>query len=58
MKEAENIVDFINVIGAHKSLMEIENIRILKEMRNRVNRVVNCETANMDKTINASLSGD
>jgi DNA-binding protein WhiA len=55
IKEGENIVDFINVIGAHKSLLEIENIRIVKEMRNNVNRVVNCETANMDKTINASI---
>ncbi|MGE4283622.1 MAG: DNA-binding protein WhiA [Clostridia bacterium] len=54
-KGSENIVDFLNIIGAHKSLMELENIRIIKEMRNNVNRVINCETANMEKTINASL---
>lgn len=55
LKEGENIVDFLNIIGAHSALLELENIRILKEMRNNVNRVVNCETANLDKTINASI---
>lgn len=55
LKEGENIVDFLNIIGAHKALMELENVRILKEMRNNVNRIVNCETANLDKTVNASL---
>jgi cell division protein WhiA len=54
LKEGENIVDFLNVVGAHSALMELENIRILKEMRNNVNRIVNCETANLDKTVNAS----
>ena len=54
LKEGENIVDFLNVVGAHTALMELENIRILKEMRNNVNRIVNCETANLDKTVNAS----
>jgi cell division protein WhiA len=55
LKEGENIVDFLNVVGAHSALMELENIRILKEMRNNVNRIVNCETANLDKTVNASF---
>ncbi len=55
MKEGENIVDFLNIIGAHASLMNLENVRILKEMRNNVNRLVNCETANLDKTVNASV---
>lgn len=55
LKEGENIVDFLNIIGAHAALMELENVRILKEMRNNVNRIVNCETANLDKTVNASL---
>lgn len=55
IKESENIVDFLNVIGAHNSLMELENIRILKDVRNNVNRIVNCETANLGKTIEASL---
>lgn len=55
MKEGQDIVDFLNVIGAHKALMEMENIRILKDMRNQVNRIVNCETANLEKTVNASV---
>lgn len=55
LKEGEDIVDFLNVIGAHSALMELENVRILKEMRNNVNRIVNCETANLGKTVNASL---
>jgi DNA-binding protein WhiA len=54
LKESENIIDFLNIIGAHKALMKIENIRIIKEMRNNVNRIVNCETANLDKTVNAA----
>lgn len=55
LKEGENIVDFLNVIGAHSALLELENVRILKEMRNNVNRIVNCETANLEKTITASV---
>jgi DNA-binding protein WhiA len=55
LKEGENIVDFLNIIGAHNSLMEFENVRILKDMRNNVNRIVNCETANLEKTVDASL---
>ncbi len=55
LKEGENIVDFLNIIGAHSALMELENVRILKGMRNNVNRIVNCETANLEKTVNASL---
>jgi cell division protein WhiA len=55
LKEGENIVDFLNIIGAHNSLMDLENIRILKDVRNTVNRIVNCETANLEKTVEASL---
>lgn len=55
LKEGQDIVDFLNVIGAHRALMEMENIRILKDMRNQVNRIVNCETANLGKIVNASL---
>jgi DNA-binding protein WhiA len=55
LKEGDNIVDFLNIIGAHTALMELENIRILKEMRNNVNRIVNCETANLEKTVDASV---
>ncbi|MDD5604087.1 MAG: DNA-binding protein WhiA [Eubacteriales bacterium] len=55
LKEGEDIVDFLNITGAHSSLLELENIRILKEMRNNVNRIVNCETANLGKTVEAAL---
>ena len=55
IKEGAQIVDMLNVMGAHNSLMEMENIRILKEMRNTVNRRVNCETANINKTVSAAV---
>lgn len=55
LKEGENIVDLLNIIGAHSSLLDLENVRIYKEMRNNVNRLVNCETANLSKTVNASV---
>ena len=54
LKESEQIADFLNIIGAHQALLELENIRIQKEMRNQVNRLVNCESANMNKTIDAA----
>ena len=55
IKEGEGIVDFLNIVGAHSALLSYENARILKGMRNSVNRIVNCETANLDKTVNASV---
>ncbi|MFA9397517.1 MAG: DNA-binding protein WhiA [Clostridiaceae bacterium] len=55
IKEGEQLVDFLNIVGAYNSLLEFENIRIIKEMRNNVNRIVNCETANLSKTVNASV---
>ena len=55
VKDAEGISDFLNLTGAHKSLLEFENIRVLKNVRNNINRVVNFETANLNKTVNASL---
>jgi len=54
LKEGSCIVDLLNICEAHKALMEFENLRILKEMRNSVNRRVNCETANIAKTVNAA----
>ena len=54
IKEGDQIVDFLNIIGAHSILLEFENIRIVKQMRNDVNRLVNCETANLNKTVDAS----
>ena len=55
IKEGTHIVDILNIMEAHVSLMELENVRILKEMRNSVNRQVNCETANLNKTVEASV---
>ena len=54
LKEGAGIVDLLNVCEAHVALMELENLRIVKEMRNSINRRVNCETANISKTVNAS----
>ncbi len=54
LKEGSAIVDLLNICEAPVSLMNLENMRILKEMRNSVNRRVNCETANISKTVNAS----
>ncbi|HBV84582.1 MAG: DNA-binding protein WhiA [Lachnospiraceae bacterium] len=54
IKESEEIVELLNVIGAHISLMKLENLRIFKDMRNSINRRVNCETANITKTVNAA----
>lgn len=54
LKEGSAIVDLLNVCEAPVSLMNLENTRILKEMRNSVNRRVNCETANISKTVNAA----
>lgn len=54
LKEGSGIVDLLNVCEAHKSLLKLENLRVLKEMRNFVNRRVNCETANITKTVNAA----
>ncbi|MDY6104884.1 MAG: DNA-binding protein WhiA [Acetatifactor sp.] len=54
VKEGSAIVDLLNVLEAHKALMEFENLRILKEMRNSINRKVNCEAANINKTVNAA----
>lgn len=54
IKESEEIVELLNVMGAHVALMDLENLRILKDMRNSINRRVNCEAANITKTVNAS----
>lgn len=54
LKEGSMIVDILNVMEAHISLMDMENVRIIKDMRNDINRRVNCETANIKKTVNAA----
>lgn len=55
LKEAEKITEFLNIIGAHQALLKFEDIRIIRDMRNSVNRLVNCETANLNKTIGAAI---
>ncbi len=54
LKGAEPIVTFLALVGAHRALLRTEDVRILKEMRNDVNRLVNAETANLQKTANAA----
>lgn len=54
IKEGEQIVNLLNIMGAHVALMEYENVRILKDMRNTINRKVNCEAANISKTAKAA----
>lgn len=55
IKDGEEISKFLALIGANKAVMKFEEIRIQKEMRGKVNRIVNCETANLSKTINAAI---
>ena len=54
IKEGSGIVDLLNIMEAPVSLMNLENLRIVKEMRNSINRRVNCEVANITKTVNAA----
>jgi DNA-binding protein WhiA len=55
IKESEHIFDFLALVGAHQALFAFEDARILKGMRNQVNRLTNCETANLDKTVSAAV---
>ncbi|WP_031516687.1 DNA-binding protein WhiA [Desulfofalx alkaliphila] len=55
LKESDQIVECLNNMGAHTALLNFENVRIYKGMRNQVNRLVNCETANLNKTVNAAV---
>jgi DNA-binding protein WhiA len=54
LKEGEKIADFLQLIGATSAMLKFEDIRIVRDMRNSVNRLVNCETANLNKTIDAA----
>ncbi|MFD1472908.1 DNA-binding protein WhiA [Companilactobacillus mishanensis] len=54
LKEAERIADFLQLIGATNSMLKFEDIRIVRDMRNSVNRLVNCENANINKTVEAA----
>ena len=55
IKEGSQIADVLNIMEAHVALMKFENVRIVKDMRNTVNRKVNCETANINKTVSAAV---
>ena len=55
IKDGENISRFLAFIGANKSVLDFEDERVLKDMRNNVNRIVNCETSNLSKTISTSI---
>ncbi|GGH76068.1 DNA-binding protein WhiA [Pullulanibacillus pueri] len=55
IKEGERISEFLRIIGAHQALLYFEDVRIVKDMRNSVNRLVNCETANLNKTVTAAM---
>jgi len=54
LKDSEMIVTFLSMVGAHRALLQMENVRVEKDVRNRVNRIVNCEQANIEKTLSAS----
>lgn len=54
LKDSEQIIDLLNILGAHGQLLTFENIKIMKEMRNKTNRIMNCENANLDKTVNTA----
>lgn len=54
LKEAEKIGDFLHIVGAVNAMLAFEDLRIMRDMRNSVNRLVNCDTANLKKTANAA----
>lgn len=53
-KDSDKISDFLNLIGATNSMLELENIKAMKDVRNNVNRQVNCDTANINKSLSAA----
>lgn len=55
LKEAEKISDFLSLIGGYQAMLKFEDVRIVRDMRNSVNRLVNCETANLNKTVSAAM---
>ncbi|MEA4853788.1 MAG: DNA-binding protein WhiA [Christensenella sp.] len=56
LNEGDSIAAFLALAGAYSSILNFENVRIMKEMRNNVNRAVNCETANINKTVTAAMT--
>ena len=55
LKDGEEISKILALLGANKSVLKFEEIRVQREMKNKINRIVNCETANMNKTMNAAI---
>ena len=55
LKDGEEISSFLALMGANKSVIKFEEIRVMKETRNNINRLVNCETANLNKTVEAAI---
>ena len=55
MKDGEDISNFLALIGANKSVLKFEDVRVIRDVRNKVNRIVNCETANLNKVIKTSV---
>ena len=55
LKDGEEISNFLALVGANATVLKFEEIRVLKETRNEINRLVNCETANLNKTINTAV---
>ncbi|WP_215394966.1 DNA-binding protein WhiA, partial [Staphylococcus aureus] len=55
LKEAEKISDFLSLIGGYHALLIFEDVSIVRDMRNSVNRLVNCEKANLNKTVSAAM---
>lgn len=55
IKESEHISDLLALMGANNAVLEYENVRAVKETRNQINRVINCETANLDKIVDTSM---
>lgn len=55
INNSDDVTDFLNIVGAHNTLMEYENVKIIKSLRNDVNRKVNCETANLNKIVKTAV---
>lgn len=55
IKDGDDVSGFLQIVGATQSYMDFESVRVVKDMRNRVNRQVNCETANLQKTVDAAV---
>ncbi len=55
-KDSENIEDFLTLIGAQSSSLELMGVKMMKDVRNKINRKINFETANISRTVNAAMA--